>query len=296
MTVTKEPQSLTALLGRLAKAREERTTVVSDEKKSEKEAFNREIEKEANAMAAEFDNKGIEYTWGALLGMAENRILRRKFDEQAAEHFAQVAAIPRRFAQANLRAFTSLDEKQEVAFKRVCRWANAVRAGKSPWLVLSGSWGTGKSHMACAALNSLRDAKGLDVRFVACIDLTRAVQNTYNNPRATTTEAEIVAELSRLDVLCLDDVAADPSQFEAKLIARILDARYRNDLPTLIVTNLDVFGNNGKPSKFAEYVGPLVASRTVQCADLVDCTTTDFRQSLKQRKQGGKPTPTDYED
>ena len=45
--------------------------------------------------------------------MAENRILRRKFDEQAAEHFAQVAAIPRRFAQANLRAFTSLDEKQE---------------------------------------------------------------------------------------------------------------------------------------------------------------------------------------
>ena len=46
--------------------------------------------------------------------MAENRILRRKFDEQAAEHFAQVAAIPRRFAQANLRAFTSLDEKQEV--------------------------------------------------------------------------------------------------------------------------------------------------------------------------------------
>ena len=84
-----------------------------------------------------------------------------------------------------------------------------------------------------------------------------------------------LSELSRLDVLCLDDVASDPSQFEAKLIARILDARYRNDLPTLIVTNLDVFGSNGKPSKFAEYVGPLVASRTVQCADLVDCTTTD---------------------
>ena len=283
MTVTKEPQSLTALLGRLAKAREERTTVVSDEKKSEKEAFNREIEKEANAMAAEFDNKGIEYTWGALLGMAENRILRRKFDEQAAEHFAQVAAIPRRFAQANLRAFTSLDEKQEFAFKRVCRWANGVRAGKSPWLVLSGSWGTGKSHMACAALNSLRDAKGLDVRFVACIDLIRAVQDTYQK-NATTSEAQIIADLARLDVLCLDDVAADPSQFEAKLIARILDARYRNDKPTLIVTNLGISGTACKPSKFDEYVGPLVASRVGECADLVDCTTTDFRKLLKQKK------------
>lgn len=284
MTVTKEPQSLTALLGRLAKAREERTTVVSDEKKSEKEAFNREIEKEANAMAAEFDSKGIEYTWGALLGMAENRILRRKFDEQAAEHFAQVAAIPRRFAQANLRAFTSLDEKQEFAFKRVCRWANGVRAGKSPWLVLSGSWGTGKSHMACAALNSLRDAKGLDVRFVACIDLTRAVQDTYQK-NATTSEAQIIADLARLDVLCLDDVAADPSPFEAKLIARILDARYRNDRPTLIVTNLGIVGSAGRPSKFDEYVGPLVASRVGECADLVDCTTTDFRKQLKHAKE-----------
>ena len=56
MTVTKEPQSLTALLGRLAKAREERALVVSHEKNSEKEAFTREIEKEANAMAAEFDS------------------------------------------------------------------------------------------------------------------------------------------------------------------------------------------------------------------------------------------------
>ena len=84
MTATKEPQSLAAVFARLAKTRKERAPVVSDEKKAEKEALTREIEKEANEMAAEFDSKGIDYTWGALLGMAENRILWRKFDEQAA--------------------------------------------------------------------------------------------------------------------------------------------------------------------------------------------------------------------
>lgn len=283
MNAMKEPQSLNELLNRLSKARAEREPLLNDEKKAEKEAFTREIEKEANIMAAEFDQKGIEYTWGALLGMAENRILRRKFDEQAAEHFAQVAAIPRRFAHATLRDFHAFDGIQEQAFRRVCVWANGVRRGNSPWLVLSGSWGTGKSHLACAALNSLRDTQGLAVRFVAAIDLIRAIQGTYHG-QGTTTEAQIIAELAKIDVLCLDDVAADPSPFEAKLIARILDARYRNDKPTLVVTNLGIVSKGDKPSKFDEYVGPLVASRIGECAEMVDCTTTDFRKSLRQRK------------
>ena len=63
----------------------------------------------------------------------------------------------------------------------------------------------------------------------------RAVQDTYSNESGTT-EAKITADLSRIDILCLDDVAADPTTFESKLLTRILDARYRNDRPTLIVT------------------------------------------------------------
>ena len=69
----------------------------------------------------------------------------------------------------------------------------------------------------------------------------------------------------------------------ASMLARILDARYRNDLPTLIVTNLGF-----KDHKFDEYVGPLVASRIRECADLVDCTTTDFRKSPPQMEEYAK--------
>ena len=159
-----------------------------------------------------------------------------------------------------------------------------MKDGKTPWLVISGSWGTGKSHLACAALNSLRDAKGLNVRFVACVDLVRAIQDTYHKKDGKgVSEAKVTADLARLDVLCLDDVAADPSAFESKLLTRILDARYRNDKPTLIVTNLGIEEVNGRQSKFDEYVGPLVASRVRECADYVSIITTDFRRGLRDR-------------
>lgn len=111
----------------------------------------------------------------------------------------------------------------------------------------------------------------------------RAVQDTYSNESGTT-EAKITADLSRIDILCLDDVAADPTTFESKLLTRILDARYRNDRPTLIVTNLSIREKCGKHSEFDAFVGNLVASRVHECATFVDCTTTDFRRGLKQRK------------
>lgn len=275
---TKTPASLAEILSRIASIPHKpvKPTEPSEEEK--------ELMREVEDLRNEFIAKNVPFTEGALIGMAENRMLRRKYDEQAAEHFAQVAAIPRKFARATLKGFAPFDGVQKTVFRHVCRWANAVKDGKTPWILLSGSWGTGKSHLACAALNSLRDAKGLAVRFVACVDLVKAVQGTYQCKGGGTSEAQIVAELAQIDVLCLDDVAAVPSAFEAKLLTQILDARYRNDLPTMIVTNLGIEEEGGQSSKFDEYIGPLAASRVRECADIVDCTTTDFRRGLKQRR------------
>lgn len=278
--------SLAEILGRI-KINPRNAAAVEQES-----AVDPEVLLEAEKMRREFEAKGIAYTEGALIGMAENRYLRRKYDEQASELFAQVAAIPQKFARATLKGFDPFDDVQRAGFRRVCRWANAVKDGKTPWLVISGSWGTGKSHLACAALNSLRDAKGLNVRFVACVDLVRAIQDTYHNKDGEgASEAKVIADLARLDVLCLDDVAADPSAFESKLLTRILDARYRNDKPTLIVTNLGIEEQNGRASKFDEYVGPLVASRVRECADYVTVVTTDFRRDLQLRKAAQSQAP-----
>lgn len=232
----------------------------------------------ARQMREDFTARGVPFTDGALIAMAENELRHRKFAEAAAATFAQTAAIPRRYADATLKGFHALDEVQASAFRHVCRWANGIRAGRAPWLLLSGSWGTGKTLMVCAALNSLRDAKGLTVRFVACVDLITAIKGTYHDG-AETSEDRIVSELARVDVLALDDVGAEPSPFEAKILTRVLDARYRNDLPTAIVTNLGTQpAADGSPSAFETYVGHLIASRVCECADSVDCTTVDFRR------------------
>lgn len=274
MTEKKTMLSLTDILKRIENIRSTPKATVK------KEEIDPDLAKEIESLRVELTAKNVQFTEGALIGMAENRLLHRRFDEQAAERFAQVAAIPLRFTNASLSDFVAFDDVQQNAFMQICKWAIEVKEGDAPWLLLSGTWGTGKSHLACAALNSLRDAKGLEVRFVACIDLVKAVQGTYKSKDGIS-EAQIVADLARIDVLCLDDVAAVPSAFEAKLLTQILDARYRNDLPTLIVTNLGI-------NKFDEYVGHLVASRIRECADIVDCTTTDFRRVMKERKSALK--------
>lgn len=272
-------KSISEILARLTANAAERKGTAPQVPPKKDPALVREIE----ALRAELTEKGVPFTEGALEGMAENRLLHRKAEEQNAALFAQTAAIPRRFAKATLSGFMPFDDVQAAAFERVCAWSHGVMAGETPWMILAGSWGTGKSHMACAALNSLRECKGLTVRFVACLDLVRAVQDTYSNESGTT-EAKIIADLSRIDILCLDDVAADPTLFESKLLTRVLDARYRNDRPTMIVTNLSIREKCGKPSEFDAFVGNLVASRVHECATFVDCTTTDFRRGLKQRK------------
>lgn len=271
-------KSISEILARLTAIAAERKGTAPQVPPKKDPALVREIE----ALRAEFTEKGVPFTEGALEGMAENRLLHRKAEEQNAALFAQTAAIPRRFAKATLSGFMPFDDVQTAAFEKVCAWSQGVSAGETPWLILSGSWGTGKSHLACAALNSLRECKGLTVRFVACLDLVRAVQDTYSNESGTT-EAKITADLSRIDILCLDDVAADPTTFESKLLTRILDARYRNDRPTLIVTNLSIRERDGKPSEFDAFVGNLVASRVHECATYVDCTTTDFRRVSANR-------------
>lgn len=174
-------KSISEILARLTAIAAERKGTAPQVPPKKDPALVREIE----ALRAEFTEKGVPFTEGALEGMAENRLLHRKAEEQNAALFAQTAAIPRRFAKATLSGFMPFDDVQAAAFEKVCAWSQGVSAGETPWLILSGSWGTGKSHLACAALNSLRECKGLTVRFVACLDLVRAVQDTYSNESST---------------------------------------------------------------------------------------------------------------
>lgn len=205
---------------------------------------------------------------------------------KAFEAFAQKAAIPKRFKSADLRDFVPFNEVQAQALKTVKAWARAVWKGESPWLVLSGTCGTGKSMMACAALNSLAGLQGKAVQFVATVDLLGALRDGFESGRTGPSEAQLIRDLSRVDVLCLDDVAAAPSAFEAKELLKIIDARYRDELPTIIVSNLSTRpGADGSPSELEAFLGNVAYSRLEEVSLFAACVTVDYRKVRRSMKE-----------
>ncbi|MFI1953143.1 ATP-binding protein [Streptomyces xinghaiensis] len=141
-----------------------------------------------------------------------------------------------------------------------------VRTG--PSLLLVGTTGTGKTHLAYGAVRSLVGA-GIGVNWHAT-----TVADMYANLRprpGIDTERELLT-LSRCPLLLLDDLgAAKNSEWTEEITYRLVNHRYNQMLPTLITTNLAI-----RDLRVA--VGDRVASRLAEMTERVVLTGSDRRR------------------
>ena len=113
------------------------------------------------------------------------------------------------------------------------------------WLVLWGERGNGKSHLCAAVANHLI-ATGMAALFITMPDLLAALRQAMEL-QATTEQESYSGRMNTFKtapVMILDDLGAEGrSDWSDSVLFEILDYRYRNRLPTMIVTNcaLDAF-------------------------------------------------------
>ncbi|MEL7451699.1 MAG: ATP-binding protein, partial [Pseudomonadota bacterium] len=127
-------------------------------------------------------------------------------------------------------------------------------------LVLCGSVGTGKTHLAAAiAKRVLIDAgphaapKDV-VQFVTTINAVRRIHDTFRRD-SEVTESQAIASLVKPRLLILDEVGVQRgTENEKLLLFDILDGRYAAMKPTVIISNLEY-------SELVEYLGPRVLDR-----------------------------------
>jgi DNA replication protein DnaC len=131
------------------------------------------------------------------------------------------AGVPPMYAQASL---ADLDDSQHAV--RIRSW---LHSGSSH-LVLAGAVGTGKTHAAYAVGHQALSA-GLWVEAYAVGDLMDALR-----PGSSDRDAERRARACR--VLILDDLTAKASDWEAERLTLLLDARVRDELQTVVTTNI----------------------------------------------------------
>jgi DNA replication protein DnaC len=103
-------------------------------------------------------------------------------------------------------------------------------------LLLTGSVGVGKTHLAVAILRGLI-AKGVSCLFCEFGSLLKQIQDSYN-PISKTSELRVLAPVYQAEVLVLDELGSTiPTDWVRDTMYQIINKRYNDKKLTIFTTN-----------------------------------------------------------
>jgi len=163
-------------------------------------------------------------------------------------------------------------------------------------LLLTGSIGTGKTHLAVGILQALVQERGATGLFVDYRELLKQVQNSYNR-QVQATELEILAPVFEAEVLVLDELGASkPTDWVWDTVAHILNTRYNDRRTTIITTNYANAaplagpqredGRSAREETLGDRIGERMRSRLQEMCVVVEMNGVDFRQTVNLARFG----------
>lgn len=222
------------------------------------------------------------------------------------DRLLEAANIPRRHAACNF------DNYRVPAGSSSIHWAlmkaktlvndyPAVDRG----LLLTGSVGVGKTHLAVAILQGLI-AKGVSCLFCESGSLLKQIQDSYN-PISKTSELRVLAPVYQAEVLVLDELGATiPTDWVRDTMYQIINKRYNDKKLTIFTTNyLDVpriertqepeivsrtFSKKGSSERIKEMttleerIGTRLRSRLYEMCNAVVIEGEDYRKRQDRRR------------
>ncbi|HZC07954.1 MAG TPA: ATP-binding protein [Ktedonobacterales bacterium] len=158
------------------------------------------------------------------------------------------------------------------ALSQMRAWATDSGRAALPWIFLYGGPGSGKTHLLAAAFNALM-AQGRCPLYTLVPDLLDHVRDGLNASDKGEYSARFDA-IREAPILILDDLGAEKeSDWSHETLFKLIDHRYRQELPTAIASNL-----------LPEDLEPRIASRLqdVALSAALLMTGPDYR--LRERR------------
>ena len=195
------------------------------------------------------------------------------------ERYLAYSSLGNRFANKSFENFR-ISSDTSTALKESKRFVQTVMKAtteeeRARGVILIGPVGAGKSHLAAAVFNSLKETK--TCIFVNVPELLARIMATYNS-KSRESEEEILNAVKQCDVLILDDLGAErhknnDDDWATEKLFTIVDSRYRNMRPIFSTTNCT-------PEILEDKVGPRVISRLCEMCLLISCNGPDYRMFL----------------
>lgn len=141
------------------------------------------------------------------------------------------------------KTFADFEARLQPAAFRACQeYAASFEVGNAPPnVLLMGSVGTGKTHLAAAIANALR-ARGVGVLFATAPSLFDALyaadfeRKADLLSRAASTSLLVLDDLDKLYIKPNEDIE-QTGRYQKMTLFDILDRRYKRRLPSVITTN-----------------------------------------------------------
>lgn len=153
------------------------------------------------------------------------------------------AGIPMRFRACNFENFRIADGTAHAADQR--RALNACALYAKRWemvrdrgqvLVMTGSTGTGKTHLSCSVANAVMTNFGATVAFGTVADHMMGVKAAFQ-PGGIGEQAAVRA-LIEPDLLIMDEIGQRMTEFDQQVVFNVINSRYSQMRPMILMTNL----------------------------------------------------------
>ena len=129
----------------------------------------------------------------------------------------------------------------EKVFKICSKYAENFKSAKEDnlGLMLYGEPGNGKTHAVSCIANYLM-LRGIPTICVSINKMLERIKETYSS-YGKEGEETVLKSLSNADLLIIDDLGTEQkNEWSSAKIYNIMDSRYRNGLPTIITTNINL--------------------------------------------------------
>ena len=140
------------------------------------------------------------------------------------------------FASFSVQGRLGLADEQIRSLQYAFSQAQQFAGNPHGWLLMMGSYGCGKTHLAAAIANTCVEF-GMQTIFLTVPDLLDWLRYSYD--ASDDSFERRFEELRNINLLVLDDLGAhNATSWAAEKLFQIIDYRYIRKLPTVVTTNL----------------------------------------------------------